>query len=102
MTQTSKKQGPPPEPRSYHTASLIGDKVCPFSVTVLKGVLLHSSSVSANNSICSQLLIFGGKARRQWFSDVIMLDIPSRGWNPITLKVSPLVSVSCVVFVELH
>lgn len=50
-------QGTPPEARSYHTASLIGDK----------------------------LLIFGGKARKQWFNDVTMLDFPSRSWNPINL-----------------
>lgn len=49
--------GVPPEPRSYHTASLIGDKI----------------------------LFFGGKKGKVWHNDLVMLDIPSREWVPIKL-----------------
>ncbi len=50
--------GVPPEPRSYHTASLIGDKI----------------------------LFFGGKKGKVWHNDLVMLDIPSRSWVPIHLS----------------
>jgi hypothetical protein len=49
--------GVPPAQRSYHTASLIGDKI----------------------------LFFGGKKGKTWHNDLIMLDIPSRAWVPIKL-----------------
>ena len=53
-----KIKGEYPSPRSYHTCNLIGDK----------------------------LLIFGGKMSKKWYNDLIMLDIPERTWNHITLK----------------
>ncbi len=49
--------GVPPEPRSYHSASLVGDKI----------------------------LVFGGKWQKTWYNDVVILDIPSRTWVPLAL-----------------
>ncbi len=75
---TAFTQGPAPEPRSYHTASLIGDKLLIFGGKA-RSVLL----ALAPSSTTTKLRAAG---RRQWFSDVVMLDIPSRSWNPITLQ----------------
>lgn len=47
----------PPEPRSYHSASLVGDK----------------------------LLIFGGKNKKTMYSDVVMLDVSEHRWSPLNL-----------------